>query len=551
MALRNTWVGYITRSYEQIKSDILTKFQSQIPEMTDHSESNIFVRMLGIWAGITEMLNYYIDNAARESYIGTARLFKSGVKLAKLLDYRIRGISPASVDLKFRLSATASSTVTIPVGTEVRTEAGLQYFTTASGIILAGSIEVSVPAKQKLSIANEVLGVSNGRPSQVFILGDDVVDKDISIVIGVDTYLSKDTLTFSTATSKDFYSSVNETGEVYIEFGDGISGMIPPAGQNIGASYFISNAEVGNVAENTINILSSVVTLPSGFTLTVTNINRASGGAGVEDLNSLRKRLPLSLKTLNRAVTDKDFEDLSLLVPGVAKAKTNFTCGKDVPIYIVPEGGGVASSGLLNDVVNYLFDKKVVGRFPRAIAAGEVRVILEADVTMLPNYSNLQGYTDIMTRLLNFLSVENQEISGTVHEGDIYQIIENTTGVKVSQLKKLSALPFASLLYTTTTALNWDRELQPTSTLTIKWQVKIISSTKFNLYKNNIFLGVYTIGDQVIQPEIIFTVNTASYIVGDSWEFTTYKYSGTLVLNELSIPISFIENIQLNVTGGI
>jgi len=50
MALSNTWVTYLNRSYKSIKSSILTRMKSVVPEITDHSESNIFVIMVSMFA---------------------------------------------------------------------------------------------------------------------------------------------------------------------------------------------------------------------------------------------------------------------------------------------------------------------------------------------------------------------------------------------------------------------------------------------------------------------------------------------------------------------
>lgn len=37
--------------------------QTKVPEITDHTESNLFVKIISIWAALVELLHYYIDNA--------------------------------------------------------------------------------------------------------------------------------------------------------------------------------------------------------------------------------------------------------------------------------------------------------------------------------------------------------------------------------------------------------------------------------------------------------------------------------------------------------
>jgi hypothetical protein len=48
----------------------------------------------------------------------------------------------------------------------------------------------------------------------------------------------------------------------------------------------------------------------------------------------------------------------------------------------------------------------------------------------------------------------------------------------------------------------------------------------------------------------VFTILPDVYVVGDSWEFYSYKYSGSIVLEEQSIPATSAEYITINVTGG-
>ena len=113
MVVKNKWVGYLDRTYQQIKSSVLSKLSIYLPEMTDHTESNPFIIEVDVWAGLTEHLNYYIDNSARESFLATARLYSSMAKIAKFSKYRLRGVIASSVTLTFTLSDLLSTNYVI------------------------------------------------------------------------------------------------------------------------------------------------------------------------------------------------------------------------------------------------------------------------------------------------------------------------------------------------------------------------------------------------------------------------------------------------------
>lgn len=551
MALKNPWFGFVTRTYEQAKEDVLLRFQSNVPEITDHTESNPWVKGISVWAGILEQLSYYLDNKGREAFLSTARKFESGVKIAKIHGYRIKGVIAASVDLTFTTNINATSQILIPIGTTVRTKNNVSFRTIENAIIEIGSNTVQVKAKQWTPVVNEILGNSDGSKDQVFELTANVVDNAITVLVGADNFTPVSTFSFSTPTDKHFVAGLNENNNMEITFGDGMAGIIPQSSSEIKASYYTSQGKLGNVTRNTINIIVDTITLPTNTTISVNNINAAVGGVNSEDLVSLRKNIPLSQRTKLRAVTDQDFIDLAQLVSGVAKSGINYDCGNFVDIYIAPVGGGVASNELLSEVKAFFSDKRITTVQVNPVAAGEILVKIQADIKALPNYSNSVVLQSVQNNLIDFLSVENQDIKGTVYLSDIYEVIENTAGVSNSDITLMSPVPFARQIGDTTTILNWTRNLTNKSVTTIKWGIRFVDTNKFELTKNDLFVNTYMNDINVIQNEITFQVN-GSYNVNDQYEFYTYAYNDRkIVLTEASIPVTDLSVLFLNVTGGI
>ena len=55
MKIAQKWVGWASRSYEQIKRSALDRLVASNPELTDHSESSPLVILIDIFAGIAEV----------------------------------------------------------------------------------------------------------------------------------------------------------------------------------------------------------------------------------------------------------------------------------------------------------------------------------------------------------------------------------------------------------------------------------------------------------------------------------------------------------------
>jgi hypothetical protein len=120
--LQNTWLRYFDRSYQQIKEQALTVMQFRVAEITDHTDSNPFVKALSIWSAIAEMMGYYIDNSAREAHLDSCRLYKSGISHARRADYRVKGKLAGVITAEFTLEAPKAEAFTIPAGTLITSQ---------------------------------------------------------------------------------------------------------------------------------------------------------------------------------------------------------------------------------------------------------------------------------------------------------------------------------------------------------------------------------------------------------------------------------------------
>ena len=546
MAFQNPWINYIDRSYEQIKNSILQKMILFVPELTDHTENNIFVRLISVWSGIAEMLGYYIDNIAREVFLSTARRKDSAIKISKLFDYRIRGVKAATVDLTFSIPTDAVVDIAIPVGTILTTTDQIQFITLQAGTILAGTREIDIPAAQQTVVPESTIAVSTGIKDQVYELDENIVDTSIKVVVGAIEYTFQESLAFSNSLDQVFTSSLNDNNKMEIVFGNGIQGIIPPIGENINVTYATSLGSLGNLAENTITVIDSNIVTPNGETLSVTNSIRSSSGADVESLTDLKKNIPLSIRTLERAVTIQDYIDIAELVPGIAKADVRYDCGREVDVYVVPTGGGTASDQLLSEVKDAFHDEtRMVLTEVNPKAAGEILILLDISIKVNPIFDTTRTINLVKANLISFIGVDQQDISGTVNLGDIYQTMENTEGVSHSLVNLLSLVPIARIIIGNN-ELDWAPQLLPASQNEISWRVKHVSATTFELQQGQNVIGLFNYGQVNTFPEIRFTINNSGYDVGNIWEFTTYKYNGSIALNEPSIPILRDTNITLS-----
>ena len=551
MKLSNPWVGYNTRSYAQIKSSLISKLRTAVPEMTDHSETNVFIILLSFFAGLAEQFHYYIDNMARESHISTARRFSSMVKLTRLRDYRIRAMIPSTTVLKLSFldgddePVSATGTHTITIGTIFKTDNNLQFIATEEVDVEVGDTTVSVPVQQAVVVTGANLGTTTSGENQEYLIGTSYVDESLEVTINSVTWERVTTLGRSSATDKHFIVDVREDGKAYIVFGDDTNGDIPPAGHGIIASYKTSNGKTGNVDAGIINAFQTPPTISGVTTITVTNEAASVGGLNYEDVERIRRNAPLSLRTLGRAVTKQDHTDLAMLAPGVGKADTKHECGQKVRIYIVPEGGGIAQEPLLDSTATFMDEVKMLQTTITILPAGESDIYLELNIARQPFISQVSLEQAVKTALVDFYSFANIDMNQRINQSDIYATVDNLQEVNYLTLTKMYIIPYARPVEHTN-SLSWVREVLANSGGTVRWKLEYDGSN-IRVFKNSQFIQNIVFEEQFVDDDSVikFTVSDNSYDTGDIWEFTTYPYNKDVQLDDYTIPALKSTNIKI------
>lgn len=462
MGITNKWLNPYQRSYQQIKAKLVESLMGlKDPQgqklITDYSEGNILIIILSLFAAISEVLHYYVDNMARETFLSTARRYDSVVKHGALVDYHARAAIAATVDVILSRSITGNSIgakLTIPQGTLFTDSSGNSWLSARDVTWYSNVTTCKVPIIQHERYTASALN------NMVIPTGDRVIlnlgtlpngkyyeQGSMSLQIGGETWILVDTFAKSKPTDKHFMVSVDEALNPYIMFGDGTFGKKPAAGAKItNVVFYLTNGTQGNVKSNTITSVPSVIS--SSITdATVSNAYDAGGGSNYENFTMLKEHIPLSVKTLGVAITKEDFESLAMLVDGVNKAKADYECGRKLTVYISPDGGAVASSELINRVYNLLSQRAPMTTWLKVKSAGKVQIILEMDVTGKKSYKTAEIQTQILTALYNAYSPEQAQIGGSVRLSDIYALIDNLSTVDYLHLTKFYIKPWPTTIY--------------------------------------------------------------------------------------------------------
>ncbi len=340
----------------------------------------------------------------------------------------------------------------------------------------------TVIATQTLTLEDELLGSSNGKPRQTFRTARRPVLRDLHLQVrepdapgaeelavirstsGVDSMTVvadaqgraaavwvrwHEVEGWLSSTHEDRHFVVNrETGEIL--FGDNIKGRIPPAGTNNVRlrRYQTGGGAGGNKPRGAIEQLRQTVP----YVDKVSNLEAAVGGQDLEDRRAMGERGSRWLRHRERAVTTEDYEDLAKLAsPMVARAKCYASEDRAqdplgqrvhrgmVSIVVVPRGNDARPQPdleLLRLVRDFLRERSAPEASLVVLAPEYVRFCVEADVVAESVYTEASmkhRCEEALSRFLHPVTGGEQgqgwEIGSSPHESDLYALLEAVEGL--------------------------------------------------------------------------------------------------------------------------
>jgi hypothetical protein len=341
------------RGFHDLVSSAKDRIALRCPDWTDLSPHDPGIALLEAFAHVTETMIYRLNRLPEKVY----------VELLRLISVNIKAPTAALTTLRFELSDVSDRPVEVPEGTRVSTQGSsgkkTSFTTSRSVSISPGEKTVDVTAHSAEFVNGDFVGWGTGLPGHFVKLRKTPIvaksDDALTVVIGVEATEEEidqrapartaDNKIFRiwreienfNADPKDNYVFVVDriTGTVTfppaarLATRDGLLadeptplGSVPPKGREIRAWYFWGGGAAGNLPVGALNRVDSSLALPRAMTVSVSNISTASGGHAAESLENALTRGPIELRSLERAVTALDFEQLALTTSrDVARAR--------------------------------------------------------------------------------------------------------------------------------------------------------------------------------------------------------------------------------------
>lgn len=461
-------VDYTSRDYSAIRADLINNIQNFAPQWTSRDSSDLGIVLLELFAYMGDIMSFYIDRAANESFLSTATQRSSVIALSNMFGYIPDMGAAAYTTLNFTNVLDAvdgdpeANKLWIPPLTKVSTSTVIdgetvtvqfETMNTEPLSVAAASVLADVPAREGKTVTYEELTYAfNGLPNQFFKLSQSPAEiYTMSVFVDNVPYRRVNYLLDADGSDAVYTTAVDSSGNTYVVFGDNIGGRIPPKNAVVYASYRVINGSIGNVAANTLTYITTPYYLDQtgvveGHGLTVTNPGASYGGTDPESTTSMRVNAPRNLRALNRAVTTSDYASLATQVVGVGKAVADASVYSHIVLYMGLTGApGVDEVGdptpawdeVQSDVVTYFEDKLAPGATISVIPPVMAPIAVSVDVWIDGAHTQASVANNVKSAIADMLSYDMVVMGQRVTLQDLSIAVGSVEGVLYSSVGEL------------------------------------------------------------------------------------------------------------------
>jgi hypothetical protein len=348
-------------------------------------------------------------------------------------------------------------------GTVVDLQEPLQHGYPLAGTVIYGNV---VAATHGETVDEKVLGSGDQSvANQTFALhkkpttyihdaeGRRGVANTLEVLVADEKWTEVESLADSGPDDHHYAVLIDEDELMSIRFGDGRHGAKLPTGRdNVSVRYRIGLGTAGNAGAGEIQVLSE----PPPFLRSSRNPAPASGGSARPTPEQIRQSAPITVRTLDRAVSVDDYRDLALSFAGIAKARATWrrNGGRQVVVLVVATVDGKPLSAPLKASLAAFLDAR---RSPQhAVVIDDYRpypVRLALTVHVLANFTRAEtkqrveqalAAGDLPDGTKGYFHFDRRGLGEDLYLSDVYALVEGVRGVDYVVARRFHAEPDTS-----------------------------------------------------------------------------------------------------------
>ena len=312
-------IDYTSRDYYALRQELISRVQARVPNWLGNDPSDFGVAIIEAFAYMGDILNYYIDRAANESYIATATQRDTLLNLASMYGY-----SPAGY---------------VSAATDIQLSNKFGYAGQIGGSILESGVAQIIVANDHPFLVNDYVTIA-GVPTEVSVISGGVT-KQYNTSVYNGTYkitaiglagVGTNTISYKPEFTITGITTESPSGTITAASGDGTyvtyTTTTPPKVGSVvtvtgvtPSSYNLTDVLVENVTDSTFTVKSTVTadyTSGGTFTGSYLKISTASqivAGQKIQVKNVVSSGSPANRYNGIWTVTNSTLDDITVNVP--------------------------------------------------------------------------------------------------------------------------------------------------------------------------------------------------------------------------------------------
>jgi uncharacterized phage protein gp47/JayE len=232
---------------------------------------------------------------------------------------------------------------------------------------------------------------------------------------------------------------VDDDGVMTVHFGDGQTGARLPSGRsNVVATYRQGIGSDGNVAAGS---LTTLLDKPVGLKKVI-NPREAEGGSDPETLDAARENAPNTVRTFDRIVSLRDFEDAARAYNGVTKARAAWQWDgveRTVLLTVAGDHGAEIQAGSQThrNLVADLDSRRDPNRKMTVQSFNRVPIQVKVAIEVDSDYEDETIQRNALVALRRYLAFDNLNLGQAIHLSDLYRILHGVEGVVAADVNRL------------------------------------------------------------------------------------------------------------------
>lgn len=465
--------------YTTARRAIVEYIRTYFPDdFNDFVASNGMMMLVEIVAAEVHKLSLRSDLLANEAFIGTAKTERAIINHLALINQRIKGQTPAIVDMELSVEQPVYSDIEIDPGLIFNTR-GSDQTNVSYEVYRAPNdwdSKIVIPAGKRGVIAWGVEGnfaspvsvVSAGGPNQQFTISEsNILESPLfaTITLGDETEdwrVVLEPIERYSANDK-VVEALFFTNSVVFRFGDDRTGKAPLSGSIITFRFRTGGGIRGRIGVGQIDSTRSVIPLPpanSSVPVRFRNVSPSSGGTDRESIAEAKKRAPREYSLQRSIVTSEDYAIAASLFShpvygsvskALATVRTSLNANR-VEIYVLAEGPDgkpvVPSVGLKSGLETYFSDLNVLTDEVVALDGKLKPVDIDMNIVISKNSDASVIKEQVESAINDYFQISNWDMGEPFYVSNFIELIESIDGIAYVDLFKPAnnILPFDETL---------------------------------------------------------------------------------------------------------